>query len=218
MTTDYTITCDLTAISPITIQLAYSGTATNGLDYDGVPIAVIDINETETTFAIQTFTAGGIEGSETMIVGFGNVSGGDFDDIQHDSSFVTTTIQEEAGVTLPMNLLVTVTVTNVDRREVTGKQNVEITTAGSHEDGRVISVATSETSFVMDANVGNSGLIYLLNLDDTNFVRLGFATGVYYLRLDPGVPQLVQLVPTVGTLYLIADTAACEVQLLAYEA
>lgn len=94
---------------------------------------------------------------------------------------------------------------------------VEVTQTGTHEDGRRVDVGTSEKTITFDTDVGDAGYIVLINRDATNFVQIGFATTVYYLRLGPGEVAVMRLEPTVSALYCKADTAAIELQFKLYE-
>jgi hypothetical protein len=85
----------------------------------------------------------------------------------------------------------------------------------------VISVGTTEETVTFDSVT--PGLVLMYNLDATNYVEWGVATGVYPFRLRPkltavnyGVPNLVYI--NSGTLYLKANTAACRVLILGYNA
>ena len=61
------------------------------------------------------------------------------------------------------------------------------------------------------------GFVILKNLDDTNFVELGFSSGVYGIKLQPGSLALFELVA--GTsVFVKADTADCAVQITAINA
>jgi hypothetical protein len=67
------------------------------------------------------------------------------------------------------------------------------------------------------------GLILVYNLDDTNFVEMGFATTVYPLRLPPRLATNSKAAPAAftrqsGSLFLKADTATCKVLVLGYGA
>ena len=87
--------------------------------------------------------------------------------------------------------------------------NADQTTEGGGGPGTV-SVATSEQT----EDMTGYGYCYIRNLDGTNFVRLGFTTGVYNIRLRPaGLPMLIEL-EAAQTLYLLADTAACNVEII----
>lgn len=92
------------------------------------------------------------------------------------------------------------------------------TTSGGGNPG-VISVTTSE--FTLSFGSVTPGPVLLFNLDDTNYVEWGVATGVYPFRLHPlkaannkGFPSLVYF--ETGTIYLKANTATCQVLVLGY--
>lgn len=91
-----------------------------------------------------------------------------------------------------------------------------ITTTGNGIDHRKITVGTLEATHSIDAELtggAGAGAVFIRNADSTNFVKLGFATGVYYLRIPAGSAWVFYLDPAVDTLYLLADTAACEVEI-----
>lgn len=73
-----------------------------------------------------------------------------------------------------------------------------------------VDVGTSEETLSTGDLAG--GFVSLVNLDATNYVEVGFATGVYpiKLRAESG-PLLVELNGS-PTIYLKANTAACKVQ------
>jgi hypothetical protein len=71
-------------------------------------------------------------------------------------------------------------------------------------------IGTSEES-LSTGDLSTYGWLYLRNLDDTNYVQVGFSTGVYGIRLEPGEPAVFRTEPT-ATVYLLANTAACNVQ------
>lgn len=96
--------------------------------------------------------------------------------------------------------------------------NLAVTTAAGNVDNRIVSVATSETTFTLDTNIGNAGYVYAKNLDATNYVDLGFATTVYPLRLKAGQVAIFPITPATSALYLLANTAACRVEILVHEA
>lgn len=79
-------------------------------------------------------------------------------------------------------------------------------------------VGTSEETFTIDADIGSVREVAIVNTDDTNFVDIGLTTsGQYGIRIDPGEAVLLTMVPTIGTIYCKADTAACEVLFVAVE-
>lgn len=100
-----------------------------------------------------------------------------------------------------------------------GAQNTSVNqgTAGGMVPG-VVSVTTSDTALTL--SVGTLGWAFIQNLDATNWVNFGPASGgsiVPALRLNPNEPgQLVRLVP--GTTYRVqANTATCKVLILVLE-
>lgn len=78
-----------------------------------------------------------------------------------------------------------------------------------------LTVGTVEES-VAFGELSTVGWLAMENLDDTNYVEWGFATGVYGGRLEAGEPALFRLNPST-TLYLKADTADCKVNVYALE-
>lgn len=79
----------------------------------------------------------------------------------------------------------------------------------------MLNVGTTEESTAFP-ELTNEGWVYMRNLDLTNYVQWGFATGVYGGRMHAGEPALFRLEPGL-TLYLKANTAACNVLVYAFE-
>jgi len=103
---------------------------------------------------------------------------------------------------------------------VSGRLSVSQTTEGGGNPG-IISVTTSE--FTLSFGSVTPGLVLLYNLDKTNFVEWGVATGVYPFRLPPRLTTSSKSCPALitrqsGTIYLKADTATCRVLVLGYDA
>lgn len=92
---------------------------------------------------------------------------------------------------------------------------VDQLSAGGPSPGTVTIGTTEET--VSLTELGNEGLAVLINLDATNYVDIGSAAGNYTLRLLPGEPQLVRLVPGL-TLRARANAAPCLVAFNIFEA
>ena len=88
--------------------------------------------------------------------------------------------------------------------------------AGGGPSPGTVTVGTTEETISL-AELGNEGLAILVNLDTTNYVDIGASAGVYLLRLLPGEPQLVRLVPGL-TLRARANSAACLVAFNIFEA
>jgi hypothetical protein len=78
-----------------------------------------------------------------------------------------------------------------------------------------ISVGTSEESTAFP-ELTTEGWLYLQNNDATNYVQWGFSTGVYGGRLKAGESALFRMEPSL-TLYLKANTAACNVLVYGFE-
>ena len=76
---------------------------------------------------------------------------------------------------------------------------------------------TEETAGPAFGDIGTEGWCCIYNLDTTNYVQVGFATTVYGMRLyGGGAPADFFLEPG-ATLYLKANTAACNVRIIVYE-
>jgi hypothetical protein len=78
-----------------------------------------------------------------------------------------------------------------------------------------ISVGTSEESTAFP-ELTTEGWLYMQNNDATNYVQWGFSTGVYGGRLKAGESALFRMEPGL-TLYLKANTAACNVLVAGFE-
>jgi hypothetical protein len=88
--------------------------------------------------------------------------------------------------------------------------NVKMDMAGSGRSypGSVV-VGTTEGSLDMTGFT----TVLIRNMDPTNYVRIGKATGSYMLRMLPGgVPNLVTL-DGAQTLYMLANTAPCTLEI-----
>ena len=74
----------------------------------------------------------------------------------------------------------------------------------------VQNIGTSEEELGA-GGLSTKGWLYIRNLDATNYVQLGFATGAYGCRLRAGEFALFRTEPA-ATIYLKANTAAVNVQ------
>lgn len=97
-----------------------------------------------------------------------------------------------------------------------GQIKTDQTTAGMYDVVHDVDETTEEaiTSFG-DIPDANKGVVILHNTDGTNYVQYGFATGVYYLRLDPKEVHRVRMDGD-KDLYLKADTANCNVRVICH--
>lgn len=75
-----------------------------------------------------------------------------------------------------------------------------------------VTIGTSEETEAF-SELSTEGWLYMRNLDATNYVQWGFATGVYGGRIKAGEFAIFRMEPTL-TMYLKADTAA--VKMLIY--
>lgn len=78
-----------------------------------------------------------------------------------------------------------------------------------------ISVGTAEESTAFP-ELTTEGWLFMQNNDATNYVQWGFSTGVYGGRLKAGESALFRMEPSL-TLYLKANTAACNVLVYGFE-
>lgn len=89
--------------------------------------------------------------------------------------------------------------------------------SGVGVDDRKHSIGTSEESITF-TDISSNGYVILHNMDTSNYVEWGFATGVYGGRMiakDTAGPFRLN---SGATLYLRANTAACRVRICHYEA
>lgn len=110
---------------------------------------------------------------------------------------------------------VSLTKGNLSRR-VTTRKSIDQTGNGVYHN--TVSVGTTEESIATFGDITTEGLMYLRNLDTTNYVQWGFSTTVYGGRMAPGmVAGPFQAEPGL-TLFLKANTAACLVEVFVAEA
>lgn len=86
------------------------------------------------------------------------------------------------------------------------------TTARGGQPG-VLSIGSLSEETVTFTDI-TPGWCMITNLDSTNFVDFGFSTGVYGLTLPPEASIVVKFKAGM-TLYALADTADCDVQITA---
>ena len=95
---------------------------------------------------------------------------------------------------------------------------ISLTLTGNLVYDVTLSVGTSEeTAGPAFGDIGTEGLAVIYNLDTVNYVQVGFSTTVYGMRLyGGGIPAMIMLEPN-ATIYLKANTAACNVRVIVYE-
>lgn len=107
--------------------------------------------------------------------------------------------------------------TSIDRVEAGKKTARTITTAASGKNEQRQAITTSEVTITIPAAIGDAGICVIENHDATNFIKVGFSTGSYHMRIPKAQLQQLWLEPTVTALYLIADTASCEASVITFE-
>jgi len=106
--------------------------------------------------------------------------------------------------------------TNLSDTHVFPNLRKQYTQTGVGQDDRKHSIGTTEESITL-TDVSTNGFVLLHNLDTTNYVQWGFATGVYGGRMKAGETAGPFRLEPGATLYLKANTAACRVRVIAYE-
>ena len=95
-----------------------------------------------------------------------------------------------------------------------GSSTYTITRTDSGEYHIRMTVGTSEETITLPADVSASvGAVMAINHDDTNYVEIGVATGVYFAEVQPE-QDIRSFGPEATTaFYVKADTAACDFEL-----
>lgn len=119
---------------------------------------------------------------------------------------------------MAQNLTCAAFISNATRGTFSGSRGFNVTTAGDGADYEAKSIGTGEVEWTLASGIGNAGVMVIKNTDATNYVQVGFATGVYALRIKAGQSALLPLEPATASIFLKADTAACVVEILVSEA
>lgn len=97
-----------------------------------------------------------------------------------------------------------------------GAVNTTASLTGSNFVATVISATTSWVLIPLGA-LGNFSRIFIRNLDATNFLQVALDNGGAKIFLTLPAGEAAYFMPTSSTLYVKADTAACDYQLAANE-
>ena len=110
---------------------------------------------------------------------------------------------------------ITASLNDTDNNVKEGSGTASFTSgAGEHMLKQEIGTSEEEITIAADITGGNGpGYMYIENTDGTNYVEVGTATGVYWGKLDAGARSVVELNSTVTSIFLKANTAACDVRL-----
>ena len=77
----YNLTLSNPAASDVTVNLTYTGTATNGTDFTGVSSVTIPAGSSSTTFSIPVLNDNLLEGNENFTVSISSATGGGFENL-----------------------------------------------------------------------------------------------------------------------------------------
>ncbi|KKM63120.1 hypothetical protein LCGC14_1514660 [marine sediment metagenome] len=102
-----------------------------------------------------------------------------------------------------------------DGAKVSRKHSISVDVAGDVFAHEIQPVDTIEEELHQGTWLGNPGYLYIVNLDDTNFVELGITTGVYTVKLLAGEVALFRV--NGATIYVKADTAICHLEYILIE-
>ncbi len=97
-----------------------------------------------------------------------------------------------------------------------GSGSISVTQSGNASIGNVQAIGTS-TEALLIGDITDLGYVFVKNLDATNFVRIGLNTPVVaadaFTTLLPG--EFAMFPTRLETIYAIADTGACNLQVVA---
>lgn len=93
---------------------------------------------------------------------------------------------------------------------VTASKQSDITTGRAMDITQLIGTTEEQVTLVDISSVEE---VVIVNLDATNYIEVGSATGVYSIKVKAGRLTLFQ--PAANALYLKANTAACLVRVVA---
>ena len=112
---------------------------------------------------------------------------------------------------------ISATITNTTTNETLSVRPDAFATTGEHEDSGVIEVGTSQTTLTLKTDIGDAGYAIFVNRDSTNSVAIGFSNLDFKLDLKAGQVALLPLQSTISAIYMLANTAACDVQYKIFE-
>lgn len=108
------------------------------------------------------------------------------------------------------NLTQVITLTREDSGRVTGGQSILVTDDPCQNHTTNIGIVEEEIE--LDPDITVAGMLYVRNDDPTNYIKVGFATGVYTSQVYPGEQGCIPLIPATTSFFAIADTAACQIE------
>ena len=119
---------------------------------------------------------------------------------------------------MALALKISATINDTTNKVVHGQSSDDVTTAADFSYSEVKAIGTTEESIALPADLtgAGTGFAYIKNMDATNYVQIGTATTVYWARLKAGEHMVVALDNAIATIYLKANTAACNVRVVVY--
>jgi hypothetical protein len=106
------------------------------------------------------------------------------------------------------NLTHTITITRSDTDREVGT-TVVLSAAAEYQGGRR-TIGITEEYVDIDPDIAHAGLLYVRNLDASNPIKFGYATGDYPNRVYPNEQGSLPLAPDLTRISFIADTFACD--------
>jgi uncharacterized protein YdbL (DUF1318 family) len=99
----YVVSLSQPAVTDVVVRLVYTGTATDGTDYMKTSSVTIPAGQSSATFTIATLDDALAEGTETITVALGQISGGGFEEIAGNptKASVTTLLHDDSGPQAP---------------------------------------------------------------------------------------------------------------------
>lgn len=114
---------------------------------------------------------------------------------------------------ITINLSMQVAKGNFSTSFAPGALQFDQTAIGAHMP--IVDVGTTEETLSL-GDVSTEGWIVMRNLDSSNYIQLGFSTGVYGIRMEAGEVACFRMNPGL-TIYAKANTSACKLQVIALE-
>ncbi|WP_020182457.1 retention module-containing protein [Methylotenera sp. 1P/1] len=110
-TASYTVSLTNPAQTALTINITYAGTASNGSDYTGIAVVTIPAGASSVSFTLPITDDVAAEGSETIVVGIGAISGGNFENlvVSAANGSVTTNLLDNDVATVTLSATPSIT-------------------------------------------------------------------------------------------------------------
>lgn len=121
-----------------------------------------------------------------------------------------------------MSRRITETIRIIDgttQREIAGSSNARNEDhVGSNHIQLRLTLSTSETTFAMPSSIGDADTVVIENLDATQTIEIGTATGVRPFRVKPLRRRVIDVPAATANLYLAAVAGTPQIELTVIEA